>query len=435
MIDKKVMNNKFRQMFDNKQHKTMRTLSYVLLITFITVACITFYGSIALKQNENVQHLATLTIPPLSPTVEATPTQPFPTKVIPTPEPKRLIKRVSSEGAKVVFIFDKYEPNIIRWQNYLFYGYYHDPNKAYGALTIYRHNIKTGETQEIITRTNESLAVGQLTLIENTLFFTFVGYMAEGETYWIDLDSEHIPHKLAYNDSGIVTQIKGRYYFIVSEGDSCWGKADYFLIDLNTKKLTPVAFTYTGCGGGDEYLGINNNDQMILANHIGATKYNYGWPPPNLYSSILFIPLSSPTDRKYIISPQTMPSDILLVKYSDKRDELLLVGDAVYIYSFSRDRLEKIIEFPKNWIEYKKNISFLGWSDTIVCISKPGSDIKKSIEFMIDLETRTLSNDVSQCPSDEERQERSTMKEQLEQKSKQVFQDLNLPSNYVLVKE
>ena len=351
----------------------------------------------------------------------------------PTPalDSEYVLQRKTPGGVKSIFIFERTGvQQIIRWKDLLLFTNQPDWSEKGGVNVIYQHDIDSGNTSQLFQKQSK-LTLAGLNVIGNTLYFYLGDYLQDGESYWIDLNSsDKVVHKLI-DRSGIVEEIRGRYFFISSEADACWNKEDFSLIDLQTKQLTPLAETQSGCREGEEYLGINKRDQMLLADQKGVVGYgDYDWTESRPYTSIIIISLVSPFERTFLIPPESMPSGIVRIEYSEDSDSLLFVGDAIYLHTFSSGIFEKIIDLPKEWVEYKKYPSMLKWSDGDVCIQKSDERHINTITLLVNLETRKIVNDSSRCI--QEPQTRSIVGENDDEKAKKKFEDLQLPSSYSL---
>jgi len=337
-------------------------------------------------------------------------------------EQKWKIIKFKNGNAQTIFVFSSAGINeIVRWNDYLLYGSIEDKRD----IKLYLYNIKTGETKIMFNQHSENLELGGFALINNTFFFTTSGYLQKGASYWIDFIDLSI-HKLAYE--GKMERIKNRYFLIKEEGDSCWDKIDFYLIDIKTKAVTPAANTYSGCPSGDEYLGINNNDSMLLSYHISDGKMR--WPPGYIYTNLIARPLTNPAQRSYLLAGSAMPPAINLVKYSMDEDRVLLLGNSIYAYSFNPNKLEEIASFPEEWIQQEDSPIIIGWKRNIVCVEKSDERNSHVQKIFIDLERKIVSKDTISCPHEFNDMSHS----QYVEKSKQeVFKDLHLPPEYKLI--
>ena len=125
-----------------------------------------------------------------------------------------------------------------------------------------------------------------------------------------------------------------------------------------------------------------------------------------------------------------MPHEILLAKYLDNLDKLLLVGDSVYLYSFSEKKLRKIIDMPEDWVNYKKYIAFEGQYNNVICVSKSDEEQEKNITISVNLESKSLSRELSMCSH--ENQTPTSLDENKTKTAEEIFKNLKLPSLYTI---
>lgn len=347
------------------------------------------------------------------------------TSSIPTKKPITgyFISRKSSAGIQDIIQLKERVTSIVRWKDNLLYSEEYG-NK--GILTVYLHNIKKGTTRTIFSK-HSDLNMSGLNVIDNTLFFSLGDYLQKGESYYIDLNDKDFRVIKLIDISGYVTKISGRYYFISGEGDACWSTSDFYLIDLRTNKLTHVADTAVGCGGGDEKIAITN-DYMILAKHGDKEKQISA----DIYLNLFKIDLDNPDQKTFLLSNENMPINITRIKYSEDQNKIMLVGNNIYVYDLNNNSLNNILVLPKEFSEHKyefpEYMSFVtSWDKNIACIEKTEWEPYKKYKLLIDLNNKSISQDTSRCPPEKQSEDYK------EKTPQEIFKELNLPSNYLLV--
>ena len=359
--------------------------------------------------------------------------KPLPTKeqvyVSPTPTPTRepspknkslVLKR----GEEIIYDFSPYgEWHIVRWENLLFYG-----TGGYDwNFEVFSHNLDTGETELIYEEDSSDIYLSDLQAIDETLFFSIGGYLVQGATYWLDLPPDGPALWLADSRNAKIEYMNDRHWLIGGEGDACWRFTDYSFVDIANKKVTPIITSHGGCMEGEEYLGIDRTDRMILAHHTSGQNWHTLDPEPGVYTYVVALRLSD-LEKGGIIAKQEMPEKIVMMRFSEEDNRLLLMGDSIYLYDLSLNTLEKIVDSPWDWQDWR-NILFEKWEGEVVCVR--GTDISERIE--INLSEKKIIRGSAVCepePSQTRSYEESRMEE-----VRVLNEQLNLPSGYELVLE
>lgn len=257
-----------------------------------------------------------------------------------------------------------YVEHVKQWNNWLFY-----PDSTKDDIQIKGYNLEADEIKIIYSlKENEAdfqgrgkglpREISDIQVINNTLFFSLGGYLTASAMYWVDLPPSAEPQKIASEcRNAKITPLKGHYFVISGEGDSCGGFRDYSLLDLETKEVTYIATSELGCAEGEEYIDIDKRDRMILAFHTPDSIT--GWPgEEKRYQYVVAVPLSNPSLREEIITKEEMPPGITSIKYLEDSDQLLLLGE--YLYDFSLQLIrgaDMPIIIPTISPEIKKEIS------------------------------------------------------------------------------
>lgn len=278
-------------------------------------------------------------------TVLKKPDQPKTNITIPTPtsnnpryQPPQIknwyLEKKTSKGVETIITLPELGNNqIVRWGDYIFYG---SGNYTLN-VQVFSFNLKTNETKTIYDQVSDRKLISDMQILHDTLFFSIGGYMTSGATYYLSLPPINQPQKLIDSANGKIVFMKNRYWIISGEGDSCWGFADFSLLDLNTKKVTHVAESTIGCFEGEEYIEIDKKERMILAFHTADGIYQY----------VIAVPLSNPATKEGVIAKQNMPSGITSISYIQDKDQLILNGEVNYLFDFSSQSLVKTSETPK----------------------------------------------------------------------------------------
>ncbi len=288
---------------------------------------------------------------------------PEPTQITPTPVVKNLVLKKDVNGqSQVVFSLCEncsidYVAYLMEYveqgNDWLFY-----PTFENNGIQIKGYDLKTNKIKTIYDL-NENQAdfqggegdlptdIWDMQIIDNTLFFSFGGYFTQGATFWVDLTAVAEPHKIADAPNAKIVFWEDRYWIIGGGGDGCAGFTDYSLIDLATKEANHITTIEVGCDGGEEYIGIDKKDRMLVAFCT--------WQPPPVGREdegdeeekcqyVIAIPLSNPSLEEGVIAKQEMPADISSIEYLKDSDQLLLVGkgEEEYLYDFSSKLITKV---------------------------------------------------------------------------------------------
>lgn len=348
-----------------------------------------------------------------------------------TPVPHfSLIRNNSNSDIQEIFKFD-INSDIVRWRDKLLFTYnYGERLDDSNILSVYFHDLKNGVTKTIFKRESDFLIMSNLNIIGDTLYLSLGDFLRDGESYWIDLNTEDKSAYALWDKSGHISNIKGRYFFRHGTGDACWGKSSFALIDINSKKVTPLVDTAVGCIPGDEDLVITES-KMILATRGNEDRNMLG----DIYTSIYAIDLDNPSNKNTLLSYDQMPKNITYVKYFEHINSLIFLGNSVYQYNLSNNTLSQIVDLPnelirpKNFDAYNSTPIVSSYSDSILCIYNNHSSIGGVHKLLINLMNKSYSYDVSGCPPEEVEQ---GYKEKTPQ---EIFDSLQLPNNYRLVQK
>lgn len=408
-----------------KDKKFLKTLIFILVPIVVLVFTAFGYSVYKSKWAKKAEKL------PLPP-----PTPPVITEKQPQDYKRELwtLKRVTEEGEEVIYTFSKYPDdwNLIRWNNYIFYGSgYSDLGSGLTSkIEIFSHNLDIGETDLIFELDpGEKLSadeISDLQVISDTLFFSTGGYLRTGATYWVDLPATKTVNKLIEGPNGSINKIKGFYFVIQGEGDSCWGFRQYSLLDNITKIVTPIAKSHLGCSEGEEYIDIDKRDRMLMSFHTadyGGISEERG---DGVYTYVTAIFLPNPTSKQIVISAENMPEDIRALKYSEDSDKLFLLGGTSYVFNFENSSLGEAVRIPEKWL----TSSISSWEGNTVCLEN--YSVREAAE--INLDTKKVIEGGSICqitPIPPPLSYEDTQRK----KAEETIAALDLPPNYKFVLE
>lgn len=250
------------------------------------------------------------------------------------------LERTVNGKTETLGIFsDSYDQNLLRWGDYLFYANQNYSNDSH----LYSLNLKSGENKLIYDQSArndfppekfDSRYINDLQVIDNTLYFSVGGYMTSSADFAVPLPPVTGIKKLSDTDSIYhKTKINDLYFIVDGFGDACFGGGSYSLVDFKTKKVTKIVDSVSGCSEGEEYIGMDNSDRLIMAGH-----HSY---EPIIYDYILAVPLANPSTKVGLIAKQNMPTNINKVWYFKDKNQLVLEGIENYIFDLQTNQLTK----------------------------------------------------------------------------------------------
>jgi hypothetical protein len=299
----------------------MRQKGFALILIILIIVAIGIFGWIAYKNSPDVlKKVVSTPLTTLTPHDQTDPNS-----------NKNWILRKTLNGKNEdlikIPIYELLEYKL--WGDYLIYA----QGQYSSADTLKIYNFKNGETKTI----SKLPDVHGLEIFDNTLYFaTTTLQSGKGNTYWMSLPPNTDPQIIKGSTGGSVSFFDNHYWLIWGYGDACAGKADYSLIDLVTKKVTHVASSFGGCADGEENIGIDKRDRMLMASHT--------WDETNyvpVFDYVVAIPLGNTTNKEGVIAKQDMPKGTNSITYLKDMDKLLLSGSQKYLYDFSTKTLSK----------------------------------------------------------------------------------------------
>lgn len=287
----------------------------------------------------------------------------IPTPTNKPPQKRWVLEKKANGESKIIAEFCDDCPRssyfLEKWNDWIFYIDTHE-------ITINGYNLNTGESKIIFDAIKEGYdlhstlvdSVSDLIVIDNTLFFSLGGYAAKGAVFSVDLPPKTKPKKLVNNSSSAFFSFwENRYWVIGSEADGLWNKIDYYLLDLESKKVNFVITREQGSCQGEKYIGIDKRDRMIFAGYEDKNTNNIEFSCGDddetpIYKYIFGISLSIPPIKEGIIAKQNMPSNIGSIEYLENTDQLYLIGydDENYLYDFNSKSITKTdMPIPQDW--------------------------------------------------------------------------------------
>ena len=283
-------------------------------------------------------------------------------------------KKINSDVETIFTLPDLYNNQIVRWNDYLFYG----SGEYTSNVQVFSYNLKAGELQTIydqgsrndLGQGRNNRYVSDMQILNDTLFFSIGGYLTSGATYYLSLPPMGQTQKLANSTNGKIEFIKGRYWIVSGEGDACLGFRHYSLLDLVTKKVTEIADSVTGCIEGEEYISIDKRDRMILAFHTAETGEG-GDEGNGIYQYVIAVPIANPNMKEGVIAKQNMPAGITAMNYLEDTDQLVLYGKESYVFDLSSQALTKTNAPPKPTPLVVQQSSDKTFSDNVRALNLP----------------------------------------------------------------
>lgn len=380
---------------------TIYNVSVTALILIIAwqIYGVTIYLPTYEKYNFIQKHINEPTIA-ISPTVAPTP----------TPLPKIESWSLKHNSQTVATFNENFTYEIKNWKNYLFFidtkeSKLRRLDTATNAITTIYEASKSGIKPEV-TYDNTPAGFGYLDIIDNSLVFNINaqgnGFTRIGATYAMNLASEQTP-RIMMDFPGYIEKISAHLMLTqTTGGDTCGGIRLMATFDPESATARKIATTHIGCSTGEEFIGISKNNRMILAYQDGKT--GPGGPfydGLSHYEYVLALPLDNPENKEGLIARSEMPANVNDIKYYPEFEKLLLVGNSVYQFDLSAQKLSKITDLPENW----KNVWIDKQEGTHVCVIHPlhnRKDYEGEINYVegrgINIVDGTIEQDNTFCP-------------------------------------
>ncbi|MEN9327305.1 MAG: hypothetical protein RI947_113 [Candidatus Parcubacteria bacterium] len=368
----------------------------------------------------------------------------------PTPTPTKdlwMLKKIEGDSDKDLAALPTDSiKSMVRWQDRLLY---HDSK----SRTVRMINLTDGTNTLLFDAHDSGIqskasygdpkpAILSLKVIDNSLVISVwvqgKYFTIDGATYAMRLDKENKMRKIA-DYPGYPKQIRSRWFLVRTDGgDTCGGRETFATLDTDTATSTFIAETHMGCSKGEEFIGIDTMDRMIVAYDDGQT--GPGGPFFDglaTYKYILAIHLSDPSVKDGLVAEQEMPKGITSIKYDEATNQLLMVGKSVYLFDLTSNVKEKITDLPEDWNTV--------WVDSHdgphYCIVHPAqkpTDIQGDKRYAkggeINIVTKTFIEKSEVCPQEKIFGMSEPPQTAPSKSVEDIVQELQLPSRYVMVK-
>jgi hypothetical protein len=321
----------------NNQKKLIASLVIILLAVFIG------YKFILIQSNNYWNNLYKSYI---TPTPLAFYQQPKPRNTITneTPQIGWHLEKNTNGITKTVFIINPESGSIVQWNNLIFYSVSLKDENNENYNQIHEFNLDTEadrivfdqNTQKNFPNSKGRPGLSQMKIINNTLYFWYSGYLANSGVFALPLPATGEAKLVATADGPDVVYFKNHYWIYASDGDGCGGWASYYLLNINTNEATHVLDSSEGCFEGEQYIGIDANDRMIVSYNTGGGDYTY----------IYAIPLGEPSIKQGIIAKQDMPQGITKVTYLSDTNQIFLSGKNSFFVDLSSNTMNQTNQIP-----------------------------------------------------------------------------------------
>lgn len=321
------------------------------------------------------------------------------------------------------------DPALIRTGNYLVYG-----TQGYGSAAELRViDLTTGKISTPFHDDNEMLYIGLLRIIDGTLFFGTGGYMQSGGTYWMSLPPTGKPVKMLTSANSRIVEEWGHTWITSGEGDGCGGGGSHYLFDSKAKTAVHIADSAYGCMEGEELMGVDKEDRILVATHRQPTELsNDEFGDFAEYTEIKTAPLSDPQNFSTILKAG-MPKNIAYVVYLEKSNAFYMGSkDITYFYDLDRSKLSEISGIPNDW---RHTTWFTEPSSGLLCLWRTPPSSDALLKLRIDLSESSVNPDTSPCTLSESDSLRFNVTRQSEDKIDSLIKTLDLPENYRLIRE
>jgi len=334
------------------------------------------------------------------------------------------LKKLNPQGEEKIFSIDKDLPQPVQWKDFLFYPI-ESTNNDVSEVKLMSYNLVSGETKTIYQeKPQKETFFLDIKIINDTLYFSFGGYMQKNSVYYLNLPPSSAPIEIAKGRNQTIELIRNNYFIVGGDGDSCGGFHDYSFLDIKSKKVIPIFSGVSGCIEGEEYLGIDSKNRLLFSYHTVMYSDDEEKYP---YKNLGYVSIFNPNIKGDILGKEKFSDGISFIGYSEKLDKLLLVLKSKFlIYNSASDSIEKEIDIPNNIDNF--NIDY--WDESCICLENYIEEAKSEI-VKFDIFTEKLISNDQFCQN-------KLNQEEISQKEKSIYDiykktDLlkyNLPSEY-----
>lgn len=274
-------------------------------------------------------------------------------------------------------------------------------------------------------------------------FLLYLDHMAGSDIFWLS-SPDDAPHKLDYeSQSGFgahkIVYEHGRYWLIGGVCTDYGCTTNYYLFNPKDKTTLKMIASEEGYSDGEEYIGVDQEDRMIIAYHENnlndTLDRNYSGIGDPLYKYIYALPIDNSNNKVNLLTKDKMPSNVHSIKLFPKSNKIILIGEEVNLFDLNSLNITKILSLPEEWIlEGYHRTNIYNVVDNIFCISKELSDSQEydDINFQINVQDGSVERNSQYCQMRLE--ERPIDKKFNYDRTGMILEklksELNLPSNY-----
>lgn len=411
------------------------SLLLALLVFFVLVGVLVRITLKPAIQSSNPDYQTPQQAKKLLPSTSIVNPTPNPAPKNPDPELNLYRSGGQSNGERVlVKKFSLYETPPVRWKDYLFY-------KADGSQNVVALNLKTQQEKPVAGLTKlasqfkngadvESLVnrvnLNDLTVIDDTLYVSYGGYLVTAATFWVDLNKWSVPVKLTDSRNGYIEKHGNTYWLVGGEGDACWSQGSYSLLDTKARKILGTLDVDSGCDSGFSVIGFDSKrERILMATYTVKGDELFG---DFIYTSFVSVPYSNLKTKKVLISESEFPGGNGSFLYKEDGDLLMYKNDtALYRVDLKRDKLVKGPEIKES-LKAAKLSSFVSGG---VCLYEGWTTQTQQEKFIL---VDPDSFEVKSMDSQECRSETSAFTDNYVARKKReattLFKGFNLPKEY-----
>lgn len=333
------------------------------------------------------------------------------------------------ESNEIVKNLDEFNSDLTTiWGDYLIYT----TKEAGYKLTAY--NLKNKDKINFLKREEQDQSdVNYLQVINNVLYISTGAYLGKGNNYYQEKIEDE--PTLIENSSGGKIEVRGNHYYLISlKGDACLSNRQYFSFNPETKECSEIFTSIVGCADGEEVLGIDQENNFIIAGHVAINEDN---KEVQKYRYVYSLNPDKKEIKNGLIAEYEMPEDVTFLKYDPEKNILMLMNKSAYAFKLTDKILQNLGELPKipkyypAKYETENYLEETNFENNSFCIHiKEGKD---DLKYVIDFNQALITKETYCDPI---ATSMKTINEKTaEDKIKELFVSLNLPSNYILTNE
>lgn len=347
------------KIFKNSMRKGSSTIILVFLLVAVAVGLTIFIINIAQTPKVKV-----VTPNGPAPSVTRNINIPYrgevPTFVAPTiaHPARKILKR---DGQPIASFISDYGTTLLKWHKFVFIAGYDENKTSDGNLRILRHDMDSGLTVNVFDRDASGIfsdsripnQISGLRVVRDKLYFTLDGYLTQGGFFSINLTDATPAASLIFKEPVRLTNIDNHELLVNGFGDGCGGSATYWTIDLATNSRTKIIDSHLGCNTGEEFLGVDQKDRVVIGIHeVSKNDSGENVFPDQIYRSLWVMPLSDLASKSAVLAPDLMPEGITSAQFFSDLDEVFLEGNRAKfrfnIADLSLVKVDSLPEIPPN---------------------------------------------------------------------------------------